>query len=50
MRMRAETGQGIAIMSDEYSTVGGSTLNFPYLARGWPGAEIVTPIRWKWAC
>jgi hypothetical protein len=32
--MRAETGQGIAIMSDEYSTVGGSTLNFPYLARG----------------
>jgi hypothetical protein len=34
MRMRAETGQGIAIMSDEYSTVGGSTLNFPYLARG----------------
>ncbi len=34
MRIRAETGQGIAVMSDEYSAVGGSRMEFPYLARG----------------
>ena len=34
MRLRAETGQGIAVMSDEYSVIGGSGLDFPYLVRG----------------
>jgi hypothetical protein len=36
MRMRAETGQGIAVMSDEYSVIGGSRMGFPYLVRGAP--------------
>jgi hypothetical protein len=34
LRMRAETGQGIAIISDEYAAVGGSSRNFPYLGLG----------------
>lgn len=34
MRIRAETGQGLAIMSDEYSAVGGSRMVFPKLVRG----------------
>lgn len=34
MRIRAETGEGVALMSDEYSAVGGSSLNFPYLVKG----------------
>jgi hypothetical protein len=34
MRIRAETGQGLAIMSDEYSAVGGSGMEFPRLVRG----------------
>ncbi len=34
MRMRAETGQGLAIISDEYTAVGGSARDFPYLGIG----------------
>jgi len=34
MRIRAETGQGLAVMSDEYSAVGGSRMEFPYLVHG----------------
>jgi hypothetical protein len=34
MRIRAETGQGVAIISDEYTAVGGSTRDFPCLALG----------------
>jgi DNA-binding transcriptional LysR family regulator len=34
MRIRAETGQGLAVMSDEYSAVGGSRMDFPKLVRG----------------
>jgi hypothetical protein len=34
MRIRAETGQGLAIISDEYTAVGSSRRNFPYLALG----------------
>jgi hypothetical protein len=31
MRIRAEIGQGLAIISDEYSAIGGSVRRFPYL-------------------
>jgi len=31
MRIRAESGQGLAVMSDEYSAVGGSSRDFPHL-------------------
>ena len=34
MRVRAETGQGVAIISDEYTAVGSSKRDFPYLALG----------------
>jgi hypothetical protein len=34
MRMRAETGQGLAIISDEYTAVGGSARDFPLLGIG----------------
>lgn len=34
MRIRAETGQGLAIMSDEYSAIGSSRMEFPKLVRG----------------
>lgn len=37
MRMRAETGQGLAIISDEYATIGGSKRDFPYLGVSRPG-------------
>jgi hypothetical protein len=38
MRTRALTGQGLAIMSDEYMAIGASTTEFPYLGLG-PGDE-----------
>ena len=38
MRLRAVTGQGLAIMSDEYTIVGGSSRDFPYLGLG-PGDD-----------
>jgi hypothetical protein len=34
MRMRAETGEGLAVMSDEYKTVGTCRKDFPYLGLG----------------
>lgn len=34
MRIRAETGEGLAIISDEYTAVGGSSRKFPRLALG----------------
>jgi hypothetical protein len=34
MRIRAESGQALAIISDEYTAVGGSRLDFPCLALG----------------
>lgn len=34
MRIRAESGQGLAIISDEYTAVGGSRLDFPCLGLG----------------
>jgi hypothetical protein len=36
MRMRAETGQGLAIISDEYAAVGGSEREFPCLGLSRP--------------
>jgi len=34
LRIRAQTGEGLAIMSDEYTAVGGSRRDFPYLGLG----------------
>jgi hypothetical protein len=39
MRIRAETGEGLAIISDEYTSVGGSSRQFPRLALGYDGGR-----------
>jgi hypothetical protein len=39
MRLHAVSGQGLAIMSDEYTIVGASNMDFPYLGLGTDGEK-----------